>query len=112
MGRGWVVGWVLSSFGLSRACGGAEASLAGRAAKSCTSTFLPGLACLSCWSSAGDMKPRLRLSHCGLEEVMSGEDIKLAGVASTAKIVAGQPRQWRRSHHHTHIRPRLFAIAQ
>lgn len=75
VGRGWVVGWLLSSFGISCAWGRAEASLGGRAGKSCMSTFLPGLACLSCWSSAGEIKPRLRLSHCGLEEVMSGEDI-------------------------------------
>lgn len=71
MGRGWVVCWVLS-FVLSCEC--VESFGLGRAGRSCMSPApLPGLVCLSCWSSAGEMKPRLRLSHCGLVD-MSGED--------------------------------------
>lgn len=62
------------SVGIS--CDGGAESLAGdRAGRSCKSVALPEPACLSCCSSAGEIKPRLRLSHCGLEDVKRGEDM-------------------------------------
>lgn len=80
--------------GTSRGCGwvwvvwlsvGGQGVGGYRAGRSSRWSGLPGLACLSCCSSDGEMKPLCRLSHCGLVDVVN--DVILLSLDAVSLIV-------------------------